>query len=60
MSYATTSIIPFDSGRSYVVRDKDPKIRTEFRFEDHMGRTDLDKNLSVSLSAYFWPLQVEI
>jgi len=41
-AYATTSIIPFDTGRSYVVRSL-PLERTEYRFEDSMGRTEKDK-----------------
>src|ERR1700722_2146417 len=43
MSYTTSSIIPFDSGRSYVVRGIQPNERTEFRFQDHMGRTAADR-----------------
>jgi hypothetical protein len=44
MSFSTTSpIVSFDSSRSYVVRDLEDRERTEYRFEDGMGRTEKDR-----------------
>lgn len=40
---STTSIIPFDSGRSYVVRGLPVKYDAEYRFTDRMGRTEKDR-----------------
>jgi hypothetical protein len=40
--YSTSSIIPFDSGRSFVVRTL-PLEPVKYRIEDKMGRTEKDK-----------------
>jgi hypothetical protein len=43
MSVNENTIIPFDSGRSYVVRSFPPTAQEKYRFVDSMGRTDEEK-----------------
>jgi hypothetical protein len=44
MAFSTISpIVPFDSGRSYIVRGLENRERTKYRFEDSMGRTEQDR-----------------
>jgi len=43
MANSTSSVILFDSGRSYVVRGFHIEHDTEYRFTDSLGRTELDR-----------------
>lgn len=52
MSYSTSSIIPFDTGHSYVVRSL-PLEPTEYRFEDKMGRTTEDRKFLEQFESIF-------
>lgn len=50
---STTNIIPFGSGKSYVVRDLLIENDVEHRFTDKLGRTEKDRQFLVQFETIF-------